>query len=281
MTTIICKPIDTWPGERRRPAQQQRSPFSSGWGSTRELLERELAHLGASDIILELDVADGDLRLDGWPRAHVSVPPAVKLSFTSREHGPMVYATDRYTHWHDNVRAIALGLEALRKIDRYGITDYGQQYAGWKSLEAGSSTSPTTREEAAIELARFATGMEPTAETGRVGAARSDRVVQAGPDHGAPRQWRRSRDVHPVARAVGGAAVTATKGWLNMAPCATAETRQADHANGASCTVVRTWTDNGRTWLVVVLDGEHPSNERHIDPKVFVRAGGAPDDAAR
>jgi hypothetical protein len=33
-----------------------------------------------------------------------------------------------------NVRAIALALEALRKVDRYGVTKRGEQYAGWKAL---------------------------------------------------------------------------------------------------------------------------------------------------
>jgi hypothetical protein len=35
------------------------------------------------------------------------------------------------------VRAIALGLEHLRAIDRYGIANSGQQYVGWKQLGSG------------------------------------------------------------------------------------------------------------------------------------------------
>jgi hypothetical protein len=33
-----------------------------------------------------------------------------------------------------NARAIALGLEALRKVDRYRITKRGEQYTGWSAL---------------------------------------------------------------------------------------------------------------------------------------------------
>jgi hypothetical protein len=36
--------------------------------------------------------------------------------------------------WQMNARAIALGLEALRKVDRYGITKRGEQYTGWSAL---------------------------------------------------------------------------------------------------------------------------------------------------
>lgn len=41
--------------------------------------------------------------------------------------------------WQDNVRAIALGMEALRKVERYGITELDQQYAGFMQLNAGHS----------------------------------------------------------------------------------------------------------------------------------------------
>jgi hypothetical protein len=52
----------------------------------------------------------------------------------------LVYATDVCESWQHNVRSIALGLEALRAVDRYGITRRGQQYAGFTGyLEAGQA----------------------------------------------------------------------------------------------------------------------------------------------
>lgn len=53
------------------------------------------------------------------------------------------FPCDRFTHWKDNVRAIALALEALRKIERYGVKQ-GAQYAGfYKALPAmGESSAP-------------------------------------------------------------------------------------------------------------------------------------------
>lgn len=145
---VECRPIDSWPGARTdRP---KRSNFSARFSQTMSLLRRELEWVGADVVVIELDVGPFDLRNDGWPYASAKFPPPVKLSFNSN-HGPLVYATDRFDHWHDNVRAIALGLEALRRVDRYGITDQGQQYAGWKALPPG--TDPTTRDEAIHELA--------------------------------------------------------------------------------------------------------------------------------
>jgi hypothetical protein len=73
------------------------------------------------------------------------------LSFEST-YGPLMYATDKFTIWRDNLRAIALGLEALRKVERYGITRSGEQYTGFRALEASSST---TVEDAARTMAAF------------------------------------------------------------------------------------------------------------------------------
>jgi hypothetical protein len=49
----------------------------------------------------------------------------------------LVYATDVCANWEHNVRSIALGLEALRAVDRYGITRRGEQYAGFMQLTSG------------------------------------------------------------------------------------------------------------------------------------------------
>ncbi len=52
----------------------------------------------------------------------------------------LVYATDVCDFWQHNVRSIALGLEALRAVDRYGISRRGQQYAGFRAaLTAGGA----------------------------------------------------------------------------------------------------------------------------------------------
>lgn len=135
---VQCAPIKGWNGKYTK--HRQRSRFESGWGDTLDLLRRELAHLRASSVTLELDIDSNSIRNDGWPRAQAKVPPPVRLSFSSK-HGPMALATDRFDHWSDNVRAIALGLEALRKIDRYGIADSAQQYTGWSALPAAGETS--------------------------------------------------------------------------------------------------------------------------------------------
>lgn len=51
----------------------------------------------------------------------------------SQEGGRMVLATDVCEDWQHNVRSIALTLEALRAVDRYGATQ-GRQYAGFAGV---------------------------------------------------------------------------------------------------------------------------------------------------
>lgn len=47
-------------------------------------------------------------------------------------------------------------LEALRKVDRYGVTKSGEQYKGWKRLPAGGATPVMTARRAAEILVTFA-----------------------------------------------------------------------------------------------------------------------------
>jgi hypothetical protein len=131
--------LPTWPHASTPPDRRRsRWTFKAPWSNTLDLLGRELRALRATNIILGCGLREQDIRLDGWPRANALEPthPGVEISFDT-SHGRLVYATDVCERWEHNVRAIALGLEALRAVDRHGITQRGQQYAGFRALPAG------------------------------------------------------------------------------------------------------------------------------------------------
>ncbi|MEV8023686.1 hypothetical protein [Microbacterium sp. NPDC080220] len=133
-TDLDVDPIAQWPG--KLTLSRQRSNFSASWTSTLDLLRRELWHLGAKNARLQIAVPAEQFRLDGRPRATAKAEhPGVILTMDSR-HGALSYPCDTFTTWQDNVRAIALALEALRKVDRYGVTRRGEQYRGFRALEA-------------------------------------------------------------------------------------------------------------------------------------------------
>lgn len=122
------RPLGMWTGPvtRNRPYCR----FRASWSDTLVLLERETETLGARLVVLQVDATEGDIRRDGMLRANARVAfPGVRVSFESR-HGPLTYATDRYDGWQDNIRAVALSLEALRAVDEFGIAGRGQQYVG-------------------------------------------------------------------------------------------------------------------------------------------------------
>jgi hypothetical protein len=159
-SSLDVRPLTTWPGKLTRPHHRQRSPFSAPLRSTLSILDRELFQLGAEHPVLEVAIEAGQFRLDGRPRSTARAEhPGVVLSLPMTSVGALRYATDLFVTWQDNLRAIALGLEALRKVDRYGITRRGEQYAGFKALPSGiampatSAVESMTIEEAARLLA--------------------------------------------------------------------------------------------------------------------------------
>lgn len=190
------------------------NPFRAKWVDTLKLLDVELGYLAAENVVFEVDVVDeAQIRLDGMLRAGARVSgPAVRLAFDSK-YGPLTYATDRFVgsyyndppDWQINMRAIALGLEALRKVDRYGITKRGEQYAGWKALPAGRSmpASHMTSEEA-LRVVRDLTGMrlegDPTSEACRKAYRHARALVHPDRHDGDRSLWDR---VEQAARVLG------------------------------------------------------------------------------
>lgn len=142
-------------------AKRRTSPFRAGWQTTLNELGRELELLHATDMLLELDVAHAGIRRDGMLRADARVGHhGVRVSFLTRDHGALSYTCDTYDRaygklrpWQANVRAVALTLERLRDIDRYGATQ-GEQYVGFKAIEA-ADPGRMTRSDAITHLAEM------------------------------------------------------------------------------------------------------------------------------
>lgn len=160
-TRFIIRPLRDWLDPVTDP-RRSASAFRATWDDTLDLLCAEVEWLGGDQIVLQVDVTDAELRRDGMLRTHAQVGfPGVRVSFNS-VHGPLTYSTDAYEaryagglrSWQANVRAIALGLEALRAVDRYGISSRGQQYTGWTAI--GSKPAVMTRDQAAEFIAYWA-----------------------------------------------------------------------------------------------------------------------------
>jgi hypothetical protein len=182
------RPLGLWT-DPETPMHQGSGVFRAGWQNTLDLLGYETDQLGAELVVIQVDVQEGALRRDGMLKASARVGhPGVAVSFESK-FGPLRYATDRYAPkwagdppgWQANVRAIALALENLRAVDRYGVSKRGEQYTGWSALPAARAQGSqwfTTEAEALKWVTGSAAemGIEPDPDTGRLYKALAKRM---------------------------------------------------------------------------------------------------------
>ena len=143
MLQVRFSPVRQWP--TKPTIAREHSRFKAGMADTLDLLERELSCIRAQDISIELYLTLDQIRNDGWPRADARpTQPGVILKYTTRQ-GQFVWPCDKYRDYRANLRAIALTLEALRAIARYGVaTEKGEQYRGWLQLPASPQADELT-----------------------------------------------------------------------------------------------------------------------------------------
>lgn len=152
---ITVRPIVAWPGPESE--EERKAPFRASFSKTTAQFAREMYAAGASNVVLEMYVRERDIRNDGWIREDARPSkPGVVLSFVAERAGALRFPCDTFNNWQDNLRAIVLSLEALRAVDRYGVTKRSEQFAGWKALPA--TTVATLPAEAAALIVAEAAG---------------------------------------------------------------------------------------------------------------------------
>jgi len=136
---VTFVPIEKWP--REKTDRRKSAPFRTSFQKTLELLQREIGKIASSSLGAEVLVQgyfrQNQIRNDGWPMSKASpIEPGIIITFTKNSGQVISMPCDTFTFWEDNFRAIALSLEALRTVDRYGVTQNGEQYRGWEALPA-------------------------------------------------------------------------------------------------------------------------------------------------
>lgn len=150
--TIRYQEVREWPGEKTPGYRRNRAPFKAHATKLWDLLDRELQKINAKDVSLSGYWRQRDFKRDGGVYADARpTEPGVILEFV-RGKDRMRFACDKFPVWLDNVDAIARALEALRMVDRYGVTS-GRQYEGFKALP---STAGNGGESAQSVIARWA-----------------------------------------------------------------------------------------------------------------------------
>jgi len=122
-----------------------RAPFSTGWAATTWKLEHELELLDVALVVIEITGPKIEIRRDGWFSARSVLDPPVVVSFEVPDVGPLQYRSGRYDTAPANVKAVALTLERLRAVERYGCAPSAEQYSGWAALPSTTSTDRDKR----------------------------------------------------------------------------------------------------------------------------------------
>lgn len=101
------------------------------------------------EVRIEAGFAQHQIRNDGWPKGgNAPAHPGVVLYFTTKD-GALSFPCGTYDSMAANLQAIALTLENLRAIDRYGATLGHEQYRGFAALPA-PKTQGTLEDAAAL-----------------------------------------------------------------------------------------------------------------------------------
>ena len=144
-----------WPAGWRRtdPRRRQRAEFrktvteTSGETTRKkeiavsvivatQRLERQLELLGATNPTLSTNVS---LRLDGRPRGDQEPGDPGAAVYFAFKGKATVLACDKWNRVADNIVAIAQHVDALRRVDRYGVGTIEQALAGYKALPADTA----------------------------------------------------------------------------------------------------------------------------------------------
>ena len=124
-----------WPEDYPRTPIKKRSPFKVGSLDTvRKGILKEIKLMGGVNPIISSNIP---VRLDG--QLYATMRPV------DQEHGVAVYFTwqsaqrvlacDTYPKIEDNLRAIEMSIEGLRRLPRYGIADVlNRVFKGFKAL---------------------------------------------------------------------------------------------------------------------------------------------------
>lgn len=123
----------SWPVGAKRSAKRENARFRVTFRRAREDLLEELRRLGARGVILSTNIPT---RNDGLPYAGERNPddPGVAVYFTlaGKSHA---MSCDRWRQAADNVKAIAMTIEAMRGIARWGSQEARDQaFRGFQAL---------------------------------------------------------------------------------------------------------------------------------------------------
>ena len=175
---IAANPLQ-WPAHWPRTSTPSRHPaMTRDFTRNRDEVIRQLDMLGARELVISSNLRT---RLDGFPLAKQREPEdsGVAVYFTL-DGTQQCIPCDKWDTTAQNLRAVALTIEALRGIERWGAKEMvNAAFRGFKALPAEAIVTPFTAKpwHEVLEVA-------PTASPETIKAAYRAQVKKHHPDHG-------------------------------------------------------------------------------------------------
>lgn len=137
--------IDTfplqWPTGYTRTTTRKKSSFKTSGHAAQIQLRHEIKLLKADDLIVSSNVhvrPDGLIYSDGLGNAIKD--PGVAIYFKIKKKS-IVMCCDQYPTVGENIHALAKGIEAIRGMERWGVSDFIERaFTGFTALPLGGTT---------------------------------------------------------------------------------------------------------------------------------------------
>jgi hypothetical protein len=134
----------SWPVGYRRSDQRIRSPFNQSMEKAQKFLRKEVDRLGAGKLVVSSNIP---IRKDGmfyadWMSKKID-DPGVAIYFQYKGKAVSMCCDQYLTVW-ENVYALGKAIEALRGLERWGVSDFLERaFTGFTALPASVTSQPT------------------------------------------------------------------------------------------------------------------------------------------
>lgn len=125
-----------WPaGYKRHSGNRYSSKFKQTMDQAQRFLRMEISRLGGKELIVSTNLPlrnDGQLYAD-WMRKKIDDPGvAIYFKWKGKD---VAMCCDQYPSVWENIYALGKGIEALRGMDRWGVSDFlDRVFTGFKAL---------------------------------------------------------------------------------------------------------------------------------------------------
>lgn len=192
MTTAESFPLH-WPLGYNRTKYKKKSSFKQTMDGAQRFLRAELTRLGADKVIISTNIP---IRNDGgmytaWMGKKIE-DPGVALYFKYKEKD-VVMCCDQYETVWENTYALGKGIEALRGMERWGVSDFMERaFMGFTALPEASGMV-VTQKKAWFELL----GVSENATEAEILSAYREKAKETHPDKGGtPEQFTVIQDAY-------------------------------------------------------------------------------------